>query len=237
MAARLDEIGYWSEVKLDIVREYATAYSTVLNAPAQKNLRGHIYVDGFAGPGVHLSKQTGRHVAGSPLNALLVQPPFREFHLIDMDGGKAKALHELTADRKDVFVYEGDCNEILLEKVFPRARFEDYRRALCLLDPYGLHLNWEVIRTAGQMRSIEIFLNFPVMDMNMNVLWRNPDKVQKSQAERMDAFWGDRYGKVTDPFGHIWGIATHKEDVSEEECGKRAVAWFASAAGQHPSDK
>ena len=53
----------------------------------------------------------------------------------------------------------------------------------------------------------------------------------------MDAFWGDRYGKVTDPFGHIWGIATHKEDVSVEECGKRAAAWFASAAAQAPCDK
>ena len=53
----------------------------------------------------------------------------------------------------------------------------------------------------------------------------------------MDAFWGDRYGKLTDPFGHAWGIATHKEDVSSEECGKRAAAWFASMAGGQPSDK
>jgi PhnB protein len=43
----------------------------------------------------------------------------------------------------------------------------------------------------------------------------------------MDAFWGDRYGKVKDPFGHEWGIATHKEDLSEQEIGKRAAKWFA----------
>jgi uncharacterized glyoxalase superfamily protein PhnB len=36
-----------------------------------------------------------------------------------------------------------------------------------------------------------------------------------------DMFWGDRYGKITDPFGHNWGIATHKEDVSKEEMEKR----------------
>ncbi len=41
----------------------------------------------------------------------------------------------------------------------------------------------------------------------------------------MDAFWGDRYGKVIDPFGHTWGIATHVEDVSPEECARRAKAW------------
>jgi len=40
-----------------------------------------------------------------------------------------------------------------------------------------------------------------------------------------DMFWGDRYGKVVDPFGHVWGIATHQEDVSPEECAKRAAAW------------
>jgi PhnB protein len=44
----------------------------------------------------------------------------------------------------------------------------------------------------------------------------------------MDAFWGDRYGKVQDPFGHQWGIATHKEDLSPEEMGKRAAEFFAN---------
>lgn len=33
-----------------------------------------------------------------------------------------------------------------------------------------------------------------------------------------DMFWGDRYGKLTDPFGHEWSLATHTRDVSPEEC-------------------
>lgn len=41
-----------------------------------------------------------------------------------------------------------------------------------------------------------------------------------------DMFWGDRYGKVTDPFGHVWSIAQHKEDVSPEECMQRMAAQF-----------
>ncbi len=36
-----------------------------------------------------------------------------------------------------------------------------------------------------------------------------------------DMFWGDRMGNLTDPFGHSWAIATHKEDVSPEEMEKR----------------
>jgi len=53
----------------------------------------------------------------------------------------------------------------------------------------------------------------------------------KVAAPLMDAFWGDRYGKVMDPFGIQWGIATHKEDLSEAEMSERAAAWFASMAG------
>ena len=45
-----------------------------------------------------------------------------------------------------------------------------------------------------------------------------------------DAFWGDRYGKVTDPFGHEWGIATRIREVSQEEMAKAADAWMAQAA-------
>lgn len=43
----------------------------------------------------------------------------------------------------------------------------------------------------------------------------------------MDAFWGDRYGVLKDPFGHMWGLATHKEDVGPEEMAERAKAMFA----------
>ena len=39
-----------------------------------------------------------------------------------------------------------------------------------------------------------------------------------------DKFYGDRLGTVTDPFGHVWHVSTHKEDVSLEEMEKRAKA-------------
>lgn len=42
----------------------------------------------------------------------------------------------------------------------------------------------------------------------------------KVKMPMMDAFWGDRYGRVTDPFGHEWSIATHKYDYTPEEMQK-----------------
>jgi uncharacterized glyoxalase superfamily protein PhnB len=45
-----------------------------------------------------------------------------------------------------------------------------------------------------------------------------------------DMFWGDRYGKLEDPFGHNWGVATHKEDVSMAEMEKRMKEEFSRMA-------
>ncbi len=190
MSEPFDYVNYWTEIKLDIVQEYASAYARILSAQKSPPLK-FIYIDAFAGAGIHISKRTGGYVPGSPLNALNVSPPFDEYHLIDLDGDKVDSLRSLTQGIPNVRIYKGDCNQLLLTDVFLRAKFENYRRALCLLDPYGLHLNWEVIATAGQMKSIDIFLNFPVEDMNRNVLWRNPERVDPKQVKRMTAFWGD----------------------------------------------
>jgi PhnB protein len=51
-----------------------------------------------------------------------------------------------------------------------------------------------------------------------------------STMEPDDMFWGDRFGSVTDPFGHSWQIATHVEDVSPEEMAKRSEEFMAAMA-------
>jgi PhnB protein len=46
-------------------------------------------------------------------------------------------------------------------------------------------------------------------------------------SELEDMFWGDRFGTLSDPFGHVWSVATHKEDLSEEEMAERSKAAMA----------
>jgi len=41
------------------------------------------------------------------------------------------------------------------------------------------------------MKTLDLFLNFPVMDINRNVLWRDPERVEEAQRRRMTFFWGD----------------------------------------------
>ena len=214
----IDEIGPWSEVKLDIIREYAQAYSQILSAQKKLRLR-HVYIDAFAGAGVHKSRSTKEFVSGSPLNALNVSPAFSEYHFIDINQARVGALQQVAQRRTNVFVHEGDCNQVLLSEVFPKVLYEDFRRGLCLLDPYGLHLDWQVIYTAGQMKSVEIFLNFPIMDMNMNVLKHNPETVPPDQAERMTRYWGDESWKSAaySTTGNLFGFEekTDNEAITE----------------------
>ena len=57
----------------------------------------------------------------------------------------------------------------------------------------------------------------------------------KVEMPLANQFWGDRYGKLRDPFGHQWGLAQHVEDVSPEEMKKRSEAYMSKmskAAGQ-----
>jgi three-Cys-motif partner protein len=183
-----DEIGYWSELKLEIVEKYGAAYTqTFANFP---NLKKY-YIDGFSGAGVHISKTTGAPVDGSPTRALNVRPPFDGFYFIDLNADKTDYLHSACGDRAHVEIYTGDSNDYLTATVLPTIQYEKYTRALCLLDPYKLDLDWQVVRQAGQSRAVDLLLNFPVMDMNRNAIWRQPDRVPKAGIDRMNRFWGD----------------------------------------------
>jgi len=72
------------------------------------------------------------------------------------------------------------------------------------VDPYGLQLDWTVIETAGGSGVIDIFINFPVVDVNRNVCWRNPKNVSEYNLNRMNRFWGDESWK---------NVAYHEEQT------------------------
>lgn len=186
---KFDEIGEWSEIKLEILRKYAPVYTSILSN--QSFVKGYYYIDGFSGYGIHKSKTRDDLIEGSPSIALKTNPPFTAHYWVDLNSKKVEFLKRLSDGHPNVNVFDGDCNDILVNEIFPTIQFSQFKRALCLLDPYGIHLNWNVIEAAGRSKSIEIFLNFPIMDINRNVLRTNPDRVDPANIKRMDFFWGD----------------------------------------------
>ena len=84
------------------------------------------------------------------------------------------------------------------------------------------------ITLGGTTGGIQLYVN----DVDSSFK-RAVDAGAKPAMPPMDMFWGDRMSQVTDPFGHAWGISTHKEDLSQAEMEKRAAEfWQSMAAGQ-----
>jgi len=75
-----------------------------------------------------------------------------------------------------------------------------------------------------------IFLYVPDVDAAFK---RAVDAGAKAVMPPTDMFWGDRFAKLVDPFGHQWAMATHKEDLTPEEIRTRGAA--AMAAMSQPS--
>ena len=62
---------------------------------------------------------------------------------------------------------------------------------------------------------------------------RAVDTGATSVSEPEDMFWGDRFGTVTDPFGHSWQLAQRIEEVPPEELERRAEEWMSQMAAAH----
>jgi PhnB protein len=83
-------------------------------------------------------------------------------------------------------------------------------------------------QTAGCVTGT-MFLYVPDVDAAFK---RAVDAGAKVVMPPADMFWGDRFAKLTDPFGHHWGLATHVEDVPPAEMPKRQAEWQKSMAKQ-----
>ena len=101
--------------------------------------------------------------------------------------------------------------------------------AMIMLHDENPDMNCPAPQTLGGT-SVTLYLYVPDADKTFN---QAVAAGAKSTMPIADMFWGDRMGAVTDPFGHSWNIATHKEDVSPEEMKKRGKAFFEQMEKQH----
>ena len=181
-----DKTVSWSELKAEIVRRYASAWAQVMSRQAGL---AYYYIEGFSRPSWYLPELFEGFLPTSVLQATVVEPRFRHYFLVDLDGGPATELRDLVAGA-DVTLLEGDGNELLLGEVLPRVRAEDYRRALCVLDPPALGLDWRVLEAAGRLKTIDLFVTLPVVDEHGAPLWTGA-RTNAQQAARMTRTWGD----------------------------------------------
>lgn len=181
-----DFLKQWSIDKIELLEKYYKFYVKALSGKFEL-----IYVDAFAGNPKQVSAKTGEVVLAAAARALKVTPSFNKYFLIDKNKGRAEAYLKSFGDRKGVFVFRDDSNKCL--PIIFREHITTSRgsRSICLLDPYGCHLHWEVLCVAGQSKTSDVFVNFPRMDLLRNVCRKNFKKITPEGFQRMTAFWGD----------------------------------------------
>ena len=183
--------------------------------------KGVYYIDAFAGTGKPKAKDEERFIDGSPIRALTIKYPFSKYFFIEKSSwriNKLGSLKEKFSNLK-IEIIKGDCNKLLL-KFIPNLSYNSYRRALVFLDPFGMSLDWNVIEQLASTKTIEIFLNLPLMAMNRVCLMNNPDKLTKEKIDQMNKLWGSEewqhltYSELPTLFGNKQKI---KNDIDAKK--------------------
>lgn len=237
-------VGPWAKEKLDALRQYIDYYTTVLKNQGHW-LRGTIFVDAFAGPGLSRirTKERDEHSAGlfeldnppdqaglqflkgSPRVALDITNPFTSYVFIERNPQRIAELRDLVTayqSKRSIIVREDDANAALKGWL---ASAVDWRthRAVVFLDPFGMQVPWSTIQALSATKAIEVLINFP-FGMAINRMLTRSGDINPAWQASLDTFFGSpawrsiAYKEGTDLFG------ARRDKV--EDAGQRILEWY-----------
>ncbi len=138
-------------------------------------------------------------------------------HLVIRDAAKAIEFYKRAFGAKEIMRMSGPDGQGIMH-----AEIKIGDSCLMIVDEMP---HMERFGSPQKLGGTSVALSLYVEDADQ-LFQRAVDAGAKVSMPMMDAFWGDRYGKVTDPFGHDWEICTRKEDLTPEEIGNRAEKFF-----------
>lgn len=230
------DVGPWAEEKLDCIRKYLSAYTTILK---DARFSGYFYIDAFAGPGslkvrpgedpaqssLLESPEYARYLAGSPRVALEIKYPFTDYVFVERDPVRVAQLKELQLEysaRRNIHIREQDCNSYLDHLLSERRPWRRWR-GVVFLDPFGMHVPWNTIAKIGGTRAIEVIINFPLGMAIQRLLPRDGQFTPKRKQTLNDYFGTDEwfdlvYDTQTDMFG--------RRVVKRQESADILIKWY-----------
>lgn len=250
--------GDWTSDKLDRVRKYLCAYTTIFKKNPRASYFTTIYVDAFAGTGQRVESAGRRGKAsataledendsdaedfqkGSARIALEVDPPFDRFLFIERSAKRVNELQKLKSafpNRANVIqIEQGDANDVL--KQWCRQTDWQRHRAVVFLDPYGMQADWTTIEAIAATKAIDLWLLFP-LGVAVNRLLTKNEPPPQNWADALTRFFGNEdwkqefYSKKTERtlFGDE---ETERKEANFERIGrfflKRLETVFAQVA-------
>jgi three-Cys-motif partner protein len=196
--------GDWTAEKLERVRKYLPAYTTIMN---KQPFFQFAYIDAFAGTGYRTLKQDENpnelmfpeiveqevlsFLDGSARIALEVQPRFHKYIFIEKSEGRFQELQKLKTEypslQNDIELVQSDANDYL--KDLCRNPNWKRHRAVLFLDPYGMEVDWDTIVAIANTQAIDLWLLFP-LGVAVNRLLKKDGNIDTGVRGKLDRFLG-----------------------------------------------
>lgn len=223
--------GDWTEEKLKRVKEYLSAYTTVLkNQPFRT-----AYIDAFAGTGYRQLKQidhpteyllpelmeqeTQDFLQGSAQIALRTKPRFDKYIFIEQDEARCVELQKLKSDfpklAPDIMLENMDCN-IYLQDLCMNYNWRN-NRAVLFLDPFGMQVKWSTTEAVAQTKAIDLWILFP-LGVAVNRLLPRDGQINDALRRKLDTIFG-----TTEWFDAFYRVEKQATLFGEEESLRKAV--------------
>lgn len=199
--------GPWTEEKLERVRKYLAAYTTIFAKNPRAQKLTPIYVDAFAGTGYRTKPErpddrttlfaeltepeAEGFLKGSAQIALEVEPPFHRYIFVEKDAERASELEELKKQFQEkaasIQIVQQDANTYLKEW----CRNTDWQkcRAVVFLDPYGMQVDWGLIEAFANTQAVDLWILFP-LGVAVNRLLTRADEPHREWANALTRIFG-----------------------------------------------
>jgi three-Cys-motif partner protein len=181
--------GPWTTTKLAKVRKYLEAYQVVMRKQIWAKT---VYIDAFSGSGAVMLRGATAPTDGSALQALGLEQPFSEYHLIEKSKKAVKRLREQAErrypDRMDrVTFHTGDVNDVLPGLL---RKLTSKHRAVLFIDPYGMQLEWRTLQAIAKCQRVDLWLLVPTGMGLQRLATKNRERMRPSWEAKIDAFLG-----------------------------------------------
>jgi len=226
--------GDWTEQKLNMVRQYLSAYTQIMS----KQPFDFAYIDAFAGTGYREAKAKQAHAIplfpelaqrdpqklldGSASIALRIQPPFTKYIFIEKEQQRFEQLQKLRAEfaglASRISLVNEDCNAYLQD----RCKNYNWKkhRAVLFLDPFGMQVQWETMKAIAATKAIDLWILFP-LGIAVNRLLKKNGDIEESWCSRLDLMFGthDWFGEFYKQKNNqtLFGESTHVTKVCSLE--------------------
>jgi len=198
--------GDWTLEKLERVRKYLSAYTTLMKGnPRSRHFR-IAYIDAFAGTGYRTVKSEDNpnqllmpelaedepqgFLDGSATIALKIEPRFDSYIFIEKDKKRFSELQKLKEDfpdfKENIRLVQSDANSYIMDLC---KKDWSKNRAVLFLDPYGMQVEWQTVVAVANTQAIDLWYLFP-LGMGLHRLLAKDGKISLALQQRLNRLLG-----------------------------------------------